>query len=175
MRARFLLSLLGFLFGSSILVISLFSATQVSSNGGQAASESKLYFSQQILPDHVLYKAVMAVDRLQLETASPQEQIYMRLEYANRRLEYSKALIDKKNENLALTTLFKSEQYLNQAALDSLKENIPDSVRERVAKAVDYHTKELEAMAPDLTDANRSQVDRLIKEHGTLSASLASK
>ena len=174
MKARFLLSMLGFAFGSSILIISLFSATQVSSATGQAASEGKLYFSQQILPDHSLYKIMMAVDRLQLETSTPQEQIFMRIEYANRRLDYAKALLEKDNEQLALTTLFKSQQYLHEAVQQSLKDNIPTSLRERVVKAIDYHSKELSELLPHLTDANRSQVDRVIKEHDTLRASLVS-
>lgn len=168
MRARFLLSLLGLVFGSSVLLISLFSATQVSSTGGQAASESKLYFSHQILPDHSLYKVVMAMDRLQLETATPQEQIFMKVEYANRRLDYAKALLSKNEEELALTTLLKAQNYLNQAATDALKEDISPSIRERVAKAVIYHSNELKAVAPQLTDANRAQLDPILTEHDNL-------
>jgi flagellin-specific chaperone FliS len=175
MRARLALSLLGFLFGSSILVISLFSATQVSSTGGTAASESKLYFSQEILPDHSFYKVMMAMDRLQLETASPQEQIFMRVEYANRRLDYAKALLEKDKEDLAFTTLLKSQQYLHQAVQNALAADVPNSVKERVSKAVAYHTQELRQMAPGLTDANRAQLDRIVKEHDIYVASLKSQ
>jgi hypothetical protein len=175
MRVRFALSLLGFLFGSSILVISLFSATQVSSTGGTAASESKLYFSQDILPDHSFYKVMMAIDRLQLETASSQEQIFMRVEYANRRLDYAKALLEKDKEDLAITTLLKSQQYLHQAVQDSLVADVPHSVKERISKAVTYHTQELLQIAPDLTDANRAQLDRIVKEHDVYVASLKSQ
>lgn len=175
MRAKFLLSLFAFVFGSSILVISLFSATQVAGTGDGAASEGKLYFSQEILPDHSLYKVMMAVDRLQLETASPQEQIYMRLEYATRRLEYAKTLLERENEPLALSTLLKSQQYLHEAVKASLKDTISQSTRDRVLKAVEFHSKELTTLAPDFNDANRAQIDRLLKEHDTLRTSLVSQ
>lgn len=173
MRARLLLSLFAFAIGSSILVISLFSATQVAGTTDGAASEGKLYFSQEILPDHSLYKVIMAVDRLQLETAPPQEQIYMRLEYAARRLDYSKTLLERNNESLALSTLLKSQQYLHEAVKASLKENISELTRDRVLKTVDFHSQELKTLASDFNDANRVQIDRLLKEHDALRTSLA--
>ncbi|MBW7955233.1 hypothetical protein H3C66_00705 [Patescibacteria group bacterium] len=172
MRTRFLFSLLGLGFGSSILIISLFSATQVSSTGGQAASESKLYFSHQVLPDHSLYKVIMAMDRLQLETATPQEQIFIKIEYAHRRLDYAKALLQKENEELAMTTLLKSQNYLNQATQDALASDVDASMKERIAKAIAYHSKELVELAPQLTDAHRAQLDQILKEHDLLMSEL---
>lgn len=175
MRTRLLLSLLGLGVGSSILIISLFSATQVSSNGGQAASESKLYFSHQILPDHSLYKIIMAMDRLQLETAPPEEQIYIKVEYANRRLDYALALLEKENEELAMTTLLKSQNYLNHAAQDSLKDGVSTTTKERVTKAINYNTKVLKEISPQLTDAHRAQIDQILTEHTSLLAELRSR
>lgn len=117
----------------------------------------------------------MAMDRLQLETAaSPAEQIYIKVEYANRRLEYATALLDKGNEELAMTTLLKSQNYLNQAAQDALKDDIPTSTKERVAKAMNYSSKTLKEIAPRLTDAHRAQVDQILTEHVTLLAELRS-
>lgn len=172
MRIRILFSLLGFAFGSSVLVISLFSATQVSSNEGQDASEGKLYFSRQILPDHSFYKVLMAVDRLQLETASAKEQIYMRVEYAHRRLEYAQALLDKGNEELAMTTLLKSQNYLNQAAQAAMQDAVSSTTKERIAKAIRYHSQQLRQLAPRLTDAHRAQLDLVLSEHEILLTSL---
>jgi len=175
MRTRFLLSLLGLGFGSSILIISLFSATQVSSNGGRASSGSKLYFSQQILPDHSLYKVLMAMDRIQLETATPKEQIYMRVEYANRRLDYAKSLLDKNKEELAMTTLLKSQQYLDQAVQAALKPDVAISLKERIAKSLDFHSEELRTLSPKLTDSNRAIIDKVIRNHDTLRGNLTSQ
>lgn len=175
MRTRLLLSLLGLLFGGSILFISLFSATQVSSTGGQAASESKLYFSQEILPDHSLYKVLMAVDRIQLETAPTQEQVYMRLEYSDRRLEYAKALLEKDNKPLAGVTLLKSQNYLHQAVQGALAENTTSTLQERVLTALEYHSKQLTEIGPKLEEPARGQVDRILKEHEILHASLTAK
>ncbi len=175
MRIRLLLSLLAFGFGSSILIISLFSATQVSSTGSHTASENKLYFSHQILPDNSMYKVIMAMDKLQLETTPPEEQIFVRIEYAHRRLDYVKALLDKNNEDLAMTTLLKSQQYLHQAAQQTLQQNSPTSIKERVAKAIEYHTSVLKEIAPKLTDAHRARIDQLIQEHDTLVVALTAK
>lgn len=175
MRVRLLMSLLGLVFGSSVLLISLFSATQVSSNGGQAASQSKLYFSQQILPDHSLYKVLMAMDRLQLETASPYEQMFMKVEYANRRLDYAKALLEKNEEEIAVSTLLKAQNYLNQAAVDAIKQNAESSVKERIAKAVTYHSTEVRALSPQLTDAHRAELDAVLSEHDAMIIQLRSQ
>lgn len=175
MRARLLLSLLGLVFGSSVLFISLFSATQVSSNGGQAASESKLYFSHKILPDHSLYKVIMAMDRLQLETASPQEQIFIKVEYANRRLDYAKELLAKNESDLALTTLLKAQSYLHQAAQDSIDRKASSSVRERVARAVAYHSKEIRELSPKFSDPQRVPLDQILVEHDAVIAKLRSQ
>lgn len=112
------------------------------------------------------------MDRLQLETASPLEQVFMKVEYANRRLDYSKALLEKGEEEVAFATLLKAQNYLNQAAVDSLKEDVPTSVKERVAKAVAYHSTELRDLAPKLTDAHRAQLDQILSEHTTLVAQL---
>jgi hypothetical protein len=172
MRIRLLLSLLAFAAGSSILIISLFSATQVFSTGSSTASESKLYFSQEILPDHSLYKAVMAMDRLQLETTPPEEQIFVRIEYAHRRLDYAKSLLEKQNEELAMTTLLKSQQYLHQAAQQTLQKDTPTSIKERVAKAIEYHTTVLKEISPQFTDAHRAHIDQLIQEHHILVVAL---
>lgn len=114
----------------------------------------------------------MAMDRLQLETASPNEQIFMKVEYANRRVDYAKALLEKQEEEIAFSTLLKAQNYLNQAAVDALKQEVPASVKERVSRAVVYHSAQLHDLAPQLTDAHRAQLDVILSEHENLSAQL---
>ncbi len=165
MKMRLFLSLLAFLFGGSVLIISLFSATPVSSTGLRSASENKLYFSKTILPDHVFYKAIMAMDRLQLETASSHERIFIQVEYAHRRLDYSQQLLEEGKEDLAITTLTKAEQYLHHAVSEANETNAAQSIKDRLKKAVEYHSKKLEEVKPNYTDGNRAVIDGILKEH----------
>lgn len=172
MKTRFLLSFLAFCCGSAILVVSLFSATQVSSADGHTASQNKLYFSKNILPDHVFYKALMAVDRIQLETAPEHERIFIQVEYAHRRLDYAEQLLDENKEDLAVTTLTKAEQYLQHAVTEANALQVSQSVKDRLEKAVDYHTKKINELKMRLTDSNRSTIDQIVAEHAALIESL---
>ena len=88
-------------------------------NEGRLVS-GKFYIAKEILPDHSLYPILMVVDRLRLELAGPERRVYLLSSYANRRLFYSKKLLEKNDQVLALTTLSKAIKYINQA----LEENI---------------------------------------------------
>ena len=112
------------------------------------------------------------MDRLQLETASPQEQVFMKVEYANRRLDYAKSLLEKNEEEIAFATLLKAQNYLNQAAVDVLKQDSSSSVKERVSRAVIYHSDQLKNLAPKVSDAHRAQLDSILSEHENLVSQL---
>ncbi len=169
-KQRVLISGLALVVATTILTASLFSATQVASTGPGASTEQKLYFSQEILPDHVFYKAFMVMDRLQLETAPEYERIFMQVEYAHRRLGYAQELLDKQETELAITTLTKGEQYLHHAVTEANELNVGVSVRERLKKAVLFHSKKLEEIKqnPLLTDADRAVIDQILNEHQLL-------
>ncbi|KKQ09100.1 MAG: hypothetical protein US20_C0009G0001, partial [Candidatus Pacebacteria bacterium GW2011_GWF1_36_5] len=107
-------------FSVFILLISLQSANKARmTNEGRLVS-GKFYIAKEILPDHSLYPILMVVDRLRLELAGPERRVYLLSSYANRRLFYSKKLLEKNDQVLALTTLSKAIKYINQA----LEENI---------------------------------------------------
>ena len=102
------------LFGLVVFGISLVSAMA----GGRmqvGATERSLYFDRKILPDHVLYPVLVAVDRLELEFSTPEEKMVLRMDYATKRLEAAKALFYQDKNELALITLGKAHQYLLQA------------------------------------------------------------
>ena len=72
-HARLVLSSLALICGLSILGLSLTSAvTSVqSATGSFEASNRRFYVNEEILPDHIAYPALMALDRAKLEAASP--------------------------------------------------------------------------------------------------------
>jgi hypothetical protein len=140
MKIKFLFSLLAIFVATGILTMSLLSSAAAYTNTPQVKwNERQLYFSDQILPDHVLYPALMAADKVKLETSSDLEKVYLKTTYANLRLEATQELLDKGNQDLALTTLTKAEKYLLEAASDALCDEIPDHTREHVLKTMLYH------------------------------------
>ncbi len=139
-RIRIALSILALLGGFGIMAISLGAANPVwSSEGG--ATQLRFYVDDEILPDHVLYPGLMAVDRLRLEAAEePRDRMLLEIEFANRRLKYAQALVVKNNPGLALTTATKAEKYLIhaiQGAVDHTSLSTAD--REYVLRAAAYH------------------------------------
>jgi hypothetical protein len=167
MKTRFFLSLIALVFASGILFISLSNATTAFSTGGNSFSEKTLSFGN-ILPNHVLYPVLMAVDRVQLEAAPPNERIFKQVEYAHRRLDYAEQLLNMGKEDLAVTTITKAEKYLYNAVQESQQLNSPESVTQRLEKAIEFHTKRIKELAPQFTDANRSIIDRSLAENDAL-------
>lgn len=100
----------------------LFTSFNISSQAKLADAENlknrKFYVNKEILPDHSLYPLLMAVDRLRLSMADRERRIYLLMAYANRRLFYATRLLEKEELTLALTTLTKSQKYLNQALIE---------------------------------------------------------
>ncbi len=107
------------LLGSIFILLSSFnisSQSQIADAGN--FKNRKFYVQKEILPDHSLYPLLMAIDRFRLEMADRERRIYLSVAYAKRRLFYATRLIEKGEMALALTTLTKSQKYLNQALLE---------------------------------------------------------
>jgi hypothetical protein len=172
MKTRLCLSLTALFFACSVLLISLFTATSASSSGSHAMAGRKLYFGKEILPDNVLYPVMMATDRVQLETASNYDRIFMQVEYANRRLDYSKQLLDEEKQALAVTTLTKAEKYLHNAIQEAIEIKASDSIKERLRKSLEYHSTQIKKMSPQFTDGDRALLDKLIEENNATLPSL---
>jgi hypothetical protein len=165
-HARFILSCAGLTFASLVLGISLLNGSTVQSAGtGLDATDKELYLSDQMLPDHVAYPVLMAVDRAKLEIADPLERIYGQAEYANRRLEYAQALLEKDKPALALTTLTKAEKYLIHATEEAIDTEAPATVKKYVYKTVQFHTAEITTMAPHFSDADRAVIDQMLQSN----------
>jgi len=172
--ARFILSSLALFFGVLILAISFSTANSaMSSEGMNATSTKQFYMGQTILPDHVAYPALMAMDRVRLELDTPHERIFTQIEFAHRRFEYSKALMEKGNLTESLSTLTKSQKYLTHAAQDALKVKASDSVKQYVLKTLSYYQDQLTRLKPGFGDAERPTIDDLIRDNQIISAELA--
>lgn len=174
-HARFLLSTVGLLFGFSVLAVSLSAGNSIAlSSAPSETSKKQFYVNQTILPDHVAYPVLMAVDRVKLELDTDQERIYTQVEYAHRRFEYAHALMEKENFSLALTTITKAEKYLIQAAHDALRLENGHPQQQYVVKNLAFYDQRLEEIKHFFTDSDRVVIDELQLEIQALKHQLES-
>jgi hypothetical protein len=168
MKAKFLpisLSLIGLILGVSAVALSLSLASQVSSHESSKLSARELYWGEEILPDHLLYPGMMFMDRVQLDRAEPTERTYMQVVYAGRRLLYAQELLAKGKEELAVTTLTKSQKYLLQAGRDTLNSHADNrELLTYVLKAYAFHHRELDTIRQQLSETAVLPLDSLTEE-----------
>lgn len=131
-KINYLFIFFAVVFSGFILLVSLQSANKARMVGDSKLMSSKFYVAKEILPDHSFYPLLMLVDRLRLELADEERRVYLLTAYAERRLFYSKKLLEKGNPALALTTLSKAVKYINQALEENttLLEKAPLSKKE---------------------------------------------
>lgn len=119
-KVNYLLIIVAVLISFLVLFVSLQSANKAKMLGGkEKLMASKFYVAKEILPDHVLYPLLMVVDRLRMEMADTERKISLSASYSDRRLFYSKRLLEKGNFSLAFTTLSKALKYTNQGLSES--------------------------------------------------------
>lgn len=166
MQKRFVVRVLSVLVpvatGVLIVAISLVAAARVQSKDTSSITSRRLYLGKEILPDNVLYPALMAADRVKLELAGPEEKIHLQVLYAKRRLEVAESLMDKGESELALSTFTKAQKYLLQAAQGAQSPEASDQTRQLVIDAIAQYTQGVEvcrqehegASAPELSALN---------------------
>lgn len=170
---RLILSILALVFASLIMGVSLINVTRnVAQANSHDFSIKEVYFGEEILPDHVAYPALMMQDRINLESASPLEKIYLRTAYANRRLYYTKKLIDKEKFTLAHSTLTKANKYLLIAGEEAMGEEVPRSTQELVLKTIIYHQVKSAEYKQYFTDDQKVWIDRFLDQSETLEQKL---
>lgn len=108
-----------------------------------------------ILPDHPLYWLKMIRDRIWLTlTRDPVQKIERLILYADKRLGAGKALIDGNKKSLGVTTLSKSEKYLEKA-LDEMNKSQQEQARERLELSVQEHNRVLNTLEKKISDDNK--------------------
>lgn len=172
---RVTLSGLALIFGILILVISFTAANSaLSVNDPIENSRKQFYMGERVLPDHVAYPALMAMDRVKLELAPTPEQILIKADYAQRRFEYALALLEKDKPSLALTTLTKSHKYLIHAAEGSIKQNSSDAVKLYLYRSLVYYQAQMDQLKPQFVDSDRPVIDGLLEQSTFISQQLLS-
>lgn len=158
--------MLGFGVALVVLAISLVSSTpSVYSAGDQFKSNDKeFYFNGEILPDHLLYPAVMVADKIKISTAAPAEQLTLLVTYANLRLDSAEKLLNKDNHTLALTTLTKSQKYLLQAAHATLDQQPGPTTTTYVYKTLLYHLNRHQSLKDKFSESEKNVIDQLDME-----------
>jgi hypothetical protein len=131
-KSRLFFSGLALFFGLVVVAVSLASANRVVSYGGSTSAKS-FYLSGEILPDHLAYPLVAAVDQIILIAAPLQEKIKLQLAYCCIRLDYSRGLLAKGQSGMAMAALTKSQKYCGLAAQQILDHKIQGDLRRQVA------------------------------------------
>ena len=164
---RVFLSLGALSFGALVMGASLIAVRPVSSTTDPATART-LYFGQAILPDHVLYPGLMIADRVKLELSDPEERIYVQVNYASRRLDSTRALLERDNIPRATDTLTKSQKYVITAAHEALQPGISPEIRSYVLKALEYHDHQVEQLLPAFEGSNQQAITQLRQESKSL-------
>jgi len=164
--ARFIFSSLALLTGGAILFVSLAAgnSTVLSSTGDYHETSRKQFYLGQILPDHVAYPVLMAIDRVKLDTAAPEDRIYLELDYAQHRFTAANALLDEHKSDLALTTFTKAQKYLLEACVEAQEDTIPQSIKLDTIKAVDFYNHSIEDIRSQFDDQQQSVLDHQTQE-----------
>ena len=159
--------------GASIALISLLSANRVFSQGENLALTSKkLYFQEEILPNHLLYPVYMVIDKVKLELAQPAEVIDLQILYAWRRLEYTEQLLPEGYQSLSFSTLTKAYKYYN-AALTAVKTITLRPEQEEFLSQDALHFRERAARLESyFTDHEQQELIRLKSDQTVLTQSI---
>lgn len=165
MYKRAFFSVLALFAASTILILSLTSSVMRVHSADGLLNRS-FYMDDQVLPDHITYPFLMAIDRLRLESATPTERIYLQTEYANRRLAYAIELFNREESDLAVTTLTKAQKYLLHAGHSVLYEQENPRLRAHLSKTIEYHVRQIDKTldSQELSDSQRAAVDKLTEE-----------
>jgi len=163
---RFTLSSGALLLASFILFISLSASNSrmVTTHSTFESSHRQFYISQTILPDHVAYPILMAFDKAKLETAAQDKQLYLEVEYAQRRFEYAQDLLKRDNQNLALTTITKALKYSLQAGIAALDTDVSAQDKQFVLRHLQAFIQTVPQLKPAFTDADYSVVEHHLQE-----------
>lgn len=153
----------GVALASLILLISLFMAHSVQSSAGMPASSKALYFTDVVLPDHSVYPLIAGIDRARLLVAESDQKPLLKIEYAHRRLWYAVELLNKGQEQLAVSTITKSQKYILQVAHEYLAGKSTLSQSE-VSAAIEKHQQDLALILENHQLSEQSSISLLIEE-----------
>lgn len=114
---------------------------------------TRIYLSNQILPDNLLYLPLMLRDRLVLNFTPYHQQVFTKLEYSEERSRSAHQLLENGQEALAVTTMSKSQKYLLQAVYQMRSSSDQYTLEEKrqIRAALDHSLYRLESFYSRLT------------------------
>lgn len=167
LHIKVVLIVVALIFALLILGLSIVSSVLSVHTNPDILSRS-LYVDDQVLPDHISYPLLMVLDRARLEIATPVERVYLQTEYANRRLIYAQALLEKNNPDLAVTTLTKGQKYLLYAAIAVADQEDVPRLKNHVTKTIQFHVRSIQHTLDTETelfsDSQRASIVKLNEE-----------
>lgn len=155
--------------GTSIVLISLFSANRVfSQEDSVPLTHRKIYFQGEMLPDHLLYPVVMVVDRLRLAVADPARAVDISIEYAWQRLEYTEGLLAQGYQSLSFSTLTKAYKYYNAALAQAQSLDTPAEKQQWLIADAQRFARVAEALTVSFTDPEKQELAHLRADQAVL-------
>lgn len=159
-----------FLLGGLLMVLlSFVSANTVFSQGKSLQlTQKKMYVSNQVLPDHILYPVFMIADRAKLMLARPEDKAQLNINYSWERLTATEELLKKGYQGLSFSTLTKACKYQNSGLIEADSLTDHDSF---VKQALEFKTK-VNTFKSSFTDKQQQELDALLQEQTSLLANL---
>ncbi len=174
---RFILSFLSVLIGFMIVLFSLFrvsSARAISATANAPSSELSMYLNQPIRPDHVFYPLVAAKDKMECSLLPPEDRLEKQLQLANERFNDVEILVQNpEKREIALASLMKAEQYLQDAAQLLPELNDVSSHQIQLKLAIEDHLHRMEQLSPNLTTEQLQIVNNIRAKQQALLVSLS--
>ena len=115
----------------------------------------------------------MVSDRVELEMADEHEQLYVKIQYAERRLGYAKQLLERGNTELALSTLTKAQKYLLSVGHSVLEHQLQGAIRARTSEEISFQVEQIRELLPQFSDEQIAVIEALLAENSVLEKQLS--
>jgi len=157
------------LFGGAVVALSLLSANRTLSHGeGLQLARQQFYLQGAISPDHLLYPAAMAVDRVELLLAGPEQTANLKLEYAWQRFYHAEDLLNRGYHSLSFSTLTKAYKYYNEALLAAQQLPLDSQQKTALIKDSQVFEERVQSLFASFTHDERQELVRLSDQQGLL-------
>lgn len=174
-KRHVVLALIAGIVGFFIFFISLIIGSQNDVMDSERVSERTFYIGR-LLPDHVLYPVVMLFDRGLLILSSGEKEVAVRMYLAQDRMSSAQQLLEKGEEQLALSTLTKSQKYLILAAHQFLQlDDFSQATQTELLRALQVNTQKLTESKSRFSVVDTAPIDDLVVESKTLISLVSAK
>lgn len=176
-KRKYLFAILAILFGVFIFTFSLVASSQQRENTDlDKVSRKQLYFGSKILPDHILYPALMAIDKCLLLISSGESEVFLRIRLAQDRMISANSLLDKGEERLSFSTVTKSQKYLLLASQEFLSlEQHSKEVGNGLLIALEENTQNIKTIQKRFKKVDTAAISDLVIESEALMVIIKNK